>query len=163
MIAGIVVGAVFALALITSLALWAGWRHRRRNGHGVREIDPDIGRASRPPLPPKEKRSSYGYYDLDKKNGGAIVDTGRVTSQLGHDDGDVEMGDLKQQPSVHTRRMEERTGLEQEMSTPDEPERHEIYELPTSPTGAASEMATPHHRTLASRGGPEVKTDPDER
>lgn len=59
-IAGIVVGAVLGTALLCGLITWFLLKRRRTS---VQEMI-NTSASERPPLPAKEQRSSYGYYDV---------------------------------------------------------------------------------------------------
>ncbi|KAK5712334.1 cell wall protein Ecm33 [Elasticomyces elasticus] len=125
-IAGIVVAAVLGTAAIIGATLWCVLR-RRKSRNDVREIVHPDG-AERPPLPPKEKKTSYGYYDL--KTAEQVVEGGR-----GPKEPDVEMHDLGRKHSELERHEEAF-----EMPTEANVDRRE---MPTSPTGAAVEMESP--------------------
>ncbi|KAK4560727.1 cell wall protein Ecm33 [Recurvomyces mirabilis] len=115
-VAGIVLGAVLGLATILGVLLWL--RYRRRSSH-VSEISD----SQRPPLPPQEKRSSHGYYDIAKAKD--ALDDGRSHGEVES----VPLSDLDKKQSTRTE--------EHELPTP---VNSDIYELPTNSTGAAHEL-----------------------
>ncbi|KAK3675484.1 protoplasts-secreted [Recurvomyces mirabilis] len=115
-VAGIVLGAVLGLAAMLGSFLWL--RYRRRSTH-VSEISD----AQRPPLPPKEKRSSYGYYEITKAKD-TLNDGGK------HGEGEsVPLSALDKKQSTRTE--------EHELPTP---VNSDVYELPTDMSGAAHEL-----------------------
>jgi hypothetical protein len=126
-IAGIVIGSVAVLAAIVIGALWLRWRHRRRSVV-------EISAADRPPVPSKDHRSSYGYYDL--KDAEQVLDAGRVPVN-----GDnIPMTDLDKK---QMREDVQERGIEHELPTE---ANIAIHELPTSPEGAAHELPSPGDR-----------------
>ena len=114
-------GAVLGTALICGIIAW--WLLRRRRSSVQEIITSAVHGPDRPPLPPKEKRSSYGYYDL--KSAEQVVDAGRVR------DDDVALQDLK---AARQREREDAVEL---------PTDANVQEMITSPTGAAHEMPSP--------------------
>ncbi|KAK3111692.1 cell wall protein Ecm33 [Teratosphaeriaceae sp. CCFEE 6253] len=130
-IAGIVIAAVFGTALFCAAV---AWHLIRRRGVGVREIATSTANDSeRPPLPPKEQRSSYGYYDI--KAAEQVVDAGRVKHE------DVALQDLK---AARERERESAVELPTEVNS-------EVREMITSPTGAAHELESPDERARDER------------
>ncbi|TKA71044.1 hypothetical protein B0A55_06322 [Friedmanniomyces simplex] len=138
-IAGIAIAAILATTAVTGLAVWYLLLRGRRTG--VREIHSTTATnttsgttTERPPLlsPSREKRSSYGYYDL--KSAEHVVDAGKAPEQQ-----DVPMRDLRGCRKYGEREMER--GEAFELPTP--ANTREIGELPASPTGAAVEMPSP--------------------
>ena len=114
-----VAGVIFCASVLAAVLLWRARRRRR----GVQEIQIH----EMPPAPPPKERKSYGFYD--HKLDGGLQDTA-----YGYGDNALAMEEMRQKRDVVPSLQQPR----HELSAGKEPE---VHELPTSPTGAAQELA----------------------